>query len=179
MDPGRRLFGARDVAVLVGDAGSCPRPSGRRVHCTVSWPGATGEVRVEDVDDDLDPARRVVQVGGKLWHYYPRQGGWAALDARRARWVAGGWSGCAVVCGQPALRAERGRMMLLNPHQTEFEIKGVSGWSTPATAMPGTRDPRGPVRQSIMTRFIVTTFSGVEPGRRCTDRNDERHVLRR
>jgi len=90
-----------------------------------------GLVGVEDVwTTNLDTAQGgVVHAGGRLFgSYYPRRGGWAAIDAAsgEVRYVATDLVKGAGLFADSRLYAlsEDGWMLLLNPTQAEFEIKG-------------------------------------------------------
>jgi outer membrane protein assembly factor BamB len=121
------------MPVLVGDAVfmSAPfGPPGRlyRLRAPVA-PGGTVGVE-ESWSTGLDTAQGgVVHVDGRLFgSYYPRRGGWAALDATTGKvlYDAPDMIKGAALHADNRLYAlcEDGWMLLLHPTATEFEVKG-------------------------------------------------------
>jgi hypothetical protein len=119
--------------VLVGDAVFMTAPFGPpgALHRLVAPQQPAGRVGVEDVwTTELDTAQGgVVHVGGRLYgSYYPRGRGWAALDAATGAVL---YRAADIIKGAPLYAdhrlytlSEDGWMLLLNPTETEFEVKG-------------------------------------------------------
>jgi outer membrane protein assembly factor BamB len=128
--------------VLVGDAIFMSAPIGPpgALYRLTAPAQADGKVRAEEVwTTRLDPAQGgVVLVGDKLiGAYYPRRGGWAALEAATGvvKYEAPDLiKGAALYAdGRLHTLAEDGWMLLMEPTETQFEIKG-------RFRLPNTRD---------------------------------------
>jgi outer membrane protein assembly factor BamB len=119
--------------VLVGDAVFMTAPFGPpgALHRLVAPSRPGGKIGVEDVwTTELDTAQSgVIHVGGRLFGaHYPRRGGWVALDAATGAVI---FKAEDMVKGAPLFAdnrlyalSEDGWMQLLNPTDTEFEVKG-------------------------------------------------------
>jgi outer membrane protein assembly factor BamB len=119
--------------VLVGDAVFMTAPFGPpgALYRLITPTGADGVVGTEEIwTTTLDTAQGgVVRVGGRLFgSYYPRRGGWAALDATTGKvlFEAPDLIKGAGLFADDRLYAlcEDGWMMLLHPTTTEFAVKG-------------------------------------------------------
>jgi outer membrane protein assembly factor BamB len=119
--------------VLVGDGVFMSAPFGPpgALHRLVPPSSPAGNVGAEEVwTTELDTAQGgVVHADGRLYgSYYPRRGGWAALDASTGRVLYRApdlVKGAAVHADQRLYAlCEDGWMLLLNPTATAFEEKG-------------------------------------------------------
>ena len=119
--------------VMVGDAVFVTAPFGPpgALFRLIAPTQKDRKVEVEEVwTTDLDTAQGgVVHAGGRLFgSYYPRSGGWAAVDAASGKvlYAATQMVKGAGVYADNRLYAlcEDGWMLLLNPTATEFEITG-------------------------------------------------------
>jgi outer membrane protein assembly factor BamB len=119
--------------VLVGDGVFTSAPFGPpgSMHRLMIPAEPGGKIRAEQVwTTPLDPAQGgVVHANGRLYGaYYPRRGGWAALDASTGKVL---YEAPDLVKGAPLYAdgrlyalCEDGWMLLLNPTASEFEVKG-------------------------------------------------------
>jgi outer membrane protein assembly factor BamB len=119
--------------VLVGDAVFVSAPFGPpgALYRLVQPSSQGGTVGVQDVwTTDLDTAQGgVVHVDGRLYgSYYPRRGGWAAIEAASGKVL---YADPDIVKGAPLYAdnrlyalSEDGWMLLLDPSETQFEFKG-------------------------------------------------------
>lgn len=119
--------------VLVGDAIFMTAPIGPpgQLHRLIAPTAAGGSVGVEDAwTTALDTCQGgVVHVGGRLFgSTYPRRGSWQALDARDGKllYETAEFAKGAVLAADGRLYtlAEDGWMLLLEPTDTEFAVRG-------------------------------------------------------
>jgi outer membrane protein assembly factor BamB len=119
--------------VLVGNAVFMTAPFGppAALHRLQPPEQAGGRIRVEEVwTTELDTAQGgVVHAAGRLFgSYYPRRGGWAAIDTTTGKVL---YTATEIVKGAAMFAdhrlyalSEDGWMLLLNPTPTEFKIEG-------------------------------------------------------